>query len=381
MKHKLFLVFLLLFGLLALTACNPDAAAEISAAAEPTAAVANDDAAAEPTAAAAQDAAVSAAPCAEAEADTHELVYAAQGICFLYPENYDVYQGEDGSLALYVRSLLNTEAPMAIIRFDVLAARTIQEVVPDYPSEAELATMSLLTIDLGQEKATVLDNLPGQDVNRRIIAVHDDRVIDIMIARVGEAYGEVGQQAETLYKTITSSFQFIGIEPAAPLLAGPECPESPSGTTLFTNEADGYCLLLPDGYDVDDTLASNNGGSETAVYVGSLMDTSHARLFITVDDANGRSLEEITSAKEAEIAGILGTPATWSFGYMLDGVFANQFDQVPGQDFSRQVIMVRNGRLYTLTFIPDDAAAGDPYIEMQALYDSVMGSFSFLRQS
>ena len=36
-KHKLFLVFLLLLGLLALTACNPDAAAQISAAAEPTA--------------------------------------------------------------------------------------------------------------------------------------------------------------------------------------------------------------------------------------------------------------------------------------------------------------------------------------------------------
>lgn len=37
---------------------------------------------------------------------------------------------------------------------------------------------------------------------------------------------------------------------------------------------------------------------------------------------------------------------------MLDGVPANQFDQVPGQDLSRQVVLVHNGRLYTLTFTP-----------------------------
>jgi hypothetical protein len=70
----------------------------------------------------------------------------------------------------------------------------------------------------------------------------------------------------------------------------------------------------------------------------------------------------------------------WSFGYMLDGVPANQFDQVPGQDLSRQVIMVHNGRLITLTFIPDDAAAGEAYAAMQILYDAVMDSFSFLGQ-
>jgi hypothetical protein len=62
---------------------------------------------------------------------------------------------------------------------------------------------------------------------------------------------------------------------------------------------------------------------------------------------------------------------------MLDGVWANQFEQVPMQDLSRQVVLVRDGRLYTLTFIPDDPAA-DAYVEMQALYDLVLDSFSFL---
>ena len=147
---------------------------------------------------------------------------------------------------------------------------------------------------------------------------------------------------------------------------------------LFTNAEDGYCLLLPVGYVADDSLTTEGGGTETSVYVGSPLDVAHARLFITVEDAGGRSLEEVTAEKVSEFETALpGSDVIWSFGYMLDGVLANQFEQVPGQDLSRQVVLVRDGRLYTLTFIPDDPAA-DAYVEMQTLYDLVLDSFSFL---
>jgi hypothetical protein len=319
--------------------------------------------------------------CVEAEPGRYQMIASSQGVCFLYPDTYDVSQGEDGSLTLYVRSLLNTEAPLATIKTEALDGRSILEVIPDYPSDAELATMSLLTIELGGEQATVFDTLPGEEFNRRIIAVHEDRVIDIMIARIGAEYGAVGDQAEALYELITSTLQFIGVEPEAPLLAGPECPDAPVGTTLFTNGEDGFCLLLPDGYTVDDSLTTENGGRETAVYVGSPQDAAHARLFITVEDAGGRSLQDITSDKEAELeAAISGNDVVWSFGYMLDGVWANQFDQVPGQDLSRVLVLVKDGFLYTLTFVPNDAAAGDAYSDMQVLYDTVVDSFSFLWQ-
>ena len=124
----------------------------------------------------------------------------------------------DGSLTLYVESLMNTEAPLATIQFKTLGGRSIQEVIPDYPSDEELAAMSLLTIDLGGEMATVVDNLPRQDVNRRVIALHENRIINIMIARIGPEYGDIGEQAEVLYTTMTESFHFIGIEPEAPLI-------------------------------------------------------------------------------------------------------------------------------------------------------------------
>lgn len=375
MKNKS-LFTLMLIILLALAACTPDGGTELTA---ETAANQGDAAAVQTETETVSDK-TSVANCPAAVPGAHQLIDAAQGICFLYPDSYDVFQGEDGSLTLYVRSLLNTEAPLAVVRLEALNGRPIQEIIPDYPSDAELAAMSLLTIELGGEQATVLDNLPGQDLNRRVIATHDGRLVDMMVARIGEEYGAVGEQAEALYQMMTETFQFIGIEPEAPLLAGPECPEPVVGTTLFTNAEDGFCLLLPDGYAVDDSLTTDNGGAETAVYVDSLMDSAHPRLFITVEEANGRSLNDITAEKAAEVEAIMGSSPMWTFGLMLDGVPANQFDQAPGQDLTRQVVLVRDGRFYTLTFIPDDPEAV-AYADLQILYDTVMDSFSFLWQN
>ena len=70
-----------------------------------------------------QEAKISVDSCAEPIPGTQRLIYAAEGICFLYPDKFGVFQGEDGSLTLYVRSLLNTEAPLATINFAALDGR------------------------------------------------------------------------------------------------------------------------------------------------------------------------------------------------------------------------------------------------------------------
>lgn len=192
------------------------------------------------------------------------------------------------------------------------------------------------------------------------------------------ACNTAGDAEPALESSNGSSSDQVVADGSADTVALDHCPEAPVGTTLFTNGEDGYCLLLPDGYAVDDSLTTDNGGAETAVYVDSLMDAAHPRLFITVEEANGRTLEAVTTAKQEEFADF---DLSYSFGLMLDGVPANQFEQLPGQDLSRQVVLVKDGRLYTLTFTPDDPAAGDAYSDMQILYETVLNSFSFLRQS
>jgi len=375
MKHNKHLLLFAIFILFALAACSA------SGGSEPTAKPVAEESFAEPVSETEQPEEelpvdeMTVADCPEATTGMHQLIDAAQGICFLYPDNYDVIQSDDDGLTLYVKSPLNTEAPLATVRVAAVNGRTIQEIIPDYPSDADLAAMSFLTVDLGGEQATVLDTLPGQDTNRRVIAIHNDRVVDIMIARIGEEYGAVGQQAEALFNTITESFTFIALDAEAELVAKPECPEEAEGLRQYTNPEDGFCLLLPQKYTVDDTLTSESG-TETAVYVESLMNVSEPKLFIAVEPANGRTLEEVTATKEEEFADF---GVSYSFGYMLDGVPANQFDQLPGQDLNRQVVLVHNGRFYTLTFVPDDPEMGNVYPEMETLYEIVMYSFSFLK--
>ncbi len=350
MKLKLLLNLLLLFILLALVACN-----------------ANEK--------------VSVAQCLKAVDGAYQLIDAAHGICLLYPDNFDVLEHSDGSgYTMYVNSLLNPEAPVIAFTFEQANGRSLEEITTQRLADYAFPDTQSQAITLGKEPASMLDNLPGQDINRRIVALHDGRVLDIVISPIGQDYGDTGEQAEAAYKMITSSMQFIGIEPEAPLLAGPECPQLEENLTLYTNEVVGYCLLLPADYHLLE-INPEADENEMAFYIGTLQDVSHPRLYIKVTDAKGRSLEKVTAAHKAEIEkGMPGFDVVYSFGYMLDGVVANQFDQVPGQELSRHIVAVHNDDLYTLIFIPDDTTT-NAYNEMEILYDMVLDSFSFLRQS
>jgi hypothetical protein len=317
----------------------------------------------------------SAPDCPEAAPGAHQLIDAARGICLLYPDAFDVFQHSDGGgYTLYIGSLLSQEAPSIAFTLEPANGRSLEQVTTQRLTDYAFPDTQSQAITLGGEPASMLDNLPGQDVNRRVVAIHDDRVVDIVISPIGENSGAVGEQAEAAYNMITSSFQFIGIDPEAPLIAGPECPEPVEDSTIYTNEPGGYCLLVLAVYTVHQI---DPEASEMAFFVGTIQDVTHARLFISVEDAGGRSLDEVTAATKAEIeAAISDLDVMPSFGYMLDGVPANQFDQVPGQDLSRQVVAVHDNRLYKLTLIPDDPTT-DAYAEMQTLYDMVMDSFSF----
>ena len=61
------------------------------------------------------------------------------------------------------------------------------------------------------------------------------------------------------------------------------------------------------------------------------------------------------------------------FGVTLGYEPAVRLDGVPGQNLSRQVIVVHDGRAYKLVFVLADEAQGEVYHEMEALYDSRYG--------
>ncbi len=313
--------------------------------------------------------------CPDPATDTLLLRHEAQGYCFLYPVGYDVNQVESG-LVLFVKSILNVEAPLLSIQIEEANGRSAAEVADALIAEYPGFEIPRSEITLSGEPGILLDKLPGQDIGRRLLLVHDDRLYDFYWRPVGPDYGEISAQTEALYNMFLESFQFVPVVPGTPLQDGIECPEALAETFLFENEAQGYCLLLPAGYSTEQV-----NEQEMVVFVGSLMDVSHPKLFITVEDLAGRSfdqiIEELLSSAQAANPGF--EPAS-EFGLSVDGEMSIMFDKLPGQDLSRQLLFTHQDRLYRLTFVPSDESAGQAYTEMETLYALVLDSFSFLWQ-
>lgn len=149
--------------------------------------------------------------CAQPSAGQQQ--FSALGVCFLYPDNYQVDQS-GSNLVLYVNSPLNTEAPLLSVDIRAADGHSLEDIVAESMANYGLpAEQQPTQIVLGGEEAFVLDNLPGQDINRRVVAIYNDRVYDLIVARIGPDYGEVGQQAEELYELVIGTLQFTTLEP------------------------------------------------------------------------------------------------------------------------------------------------------------------------
>ena len=60
----------------------------------------------------------------------------------------------------------------------------------------------------------MLDNLPGQDLNRRMVLLHGGRLCSFFFAPLGDPGSETRTQAESLYQHVVASFRFIPELPA-----------------------------------------------------------------------------------------------------------------------------------------------------------------------
>jgi len=375
MKFR-FLIMILALALLALVACSPAGGAE--PAVEATAAVVETATPEPPTTATAEVVATeepagdATATCPEPADGTELLQHQAYGYCLLYPADLDAVQTSDNGVSIVAGSLLaSSEHPRLGIAIQDAGGRTVEQVADETVANNEGFELRRSSITIGGVGAVVLDDVPGQDINRVVMIVHDGRLYELRFSPSDVLAGEAFGRMEELYQVVTESFTFVPVVAGAPLLAGPECPEPTEGTELLRNEEHGYCLLYPAGFS---TEASTE--SQTTLFVGSLMDVEHPKLFIEVTDAAGRTAEEIVDEVHAEV--MEGFDVERTFGLLLDGEPADMLDKMPGQDFSRQVFAVHDGRLYKLTFVPSDEAMGEVYTEMEALYELVMESFNFL---
>ena len=283
-----------------------------------------------------------------AATDTLQRLVVPEGrYCLAYPADYKVEKPNPEETILVIGGLLNAADPRVHIRVtdadgataDTAADRVVAD-FKDFPLDRSVRTVA-------GEPAVVLDKVPGQEINRRVIFVKDGLLYDLMFAPADPLVGDAFQGMEDLQSQVLRSFTFL---PAGFEMAD-DCLAPTGGTQLHRDPTRGFCLLYPAGYNVQQTDAN-----EAVFFSGSLMDVSKPKLFVRVEDANGQTAKEMADAVAAEIEkAVPGHQLDRPFGVTLGYEPAERLDNVPGQDIGRVLIAVHGPAV-----LPADLRAGGP---------------------
>jgi hypothetical protein len=150
-----------------------------------------------------------AAACPTSAGDSQLLVNAEDGYCLLYPASYVAEQTALGAMSIVLGSLMNHSDPRVGIEVSDAQGRTLAEIgdqlVADYAAGFDVVRGSTT---VGGAEALVLDNLPGQDLNRRVVVLHDGRLYSFFFTPLGET-DETRAALEAFYQGVLDSFQFL----------------------------------------------------------------------------------------------------------------------------------------------------------------------------
>lgn len=149
------------------------------------------------------------------------------------------------------------------------------------------------------------------------------------------------------------------------------CPESTAALKRLTHAALGYCLLYAADY-----LAVESSDTTIDVVLGSIMNHTDPRVSLTVEEAAGRTLDQIADQVAADFT--LPGVTSERTSITLAGEPAVLFDHLPGQAFNRRLIVLHQELLYHFFFTPvdPDDAVGDE--NMAAFYATITESFQFI---
>jgi hypothetical protein len=308
------------------------------------------------------------AACPTAGPETRRLTIADPGYCLLYPTAYKIEKPSPGQTDLVIGSLLNVSDPRVSVAVEAAEGRTAadaaDEVVRDLNAEPNRTTIAI-----GGVEAIVLDKLPGQELNRQAFFEHDGWLYRLTFTPADESMEAYGGMEE-LYSIVIDSFSFAPVGE----LAESACLEPKPGEQALMDSDLALCMLVPEDYSTD-----TSGENQVTLYVGSLLDVEHPKVFIEIGDAGGQDAQTLAEAAASELeAAMPGLSVERSFGLTMGYEPAFVLDNVPGQDVSRQVFVAHRDQLYKLTFVPASEDAGEVYGQMETLYDLVTKSFRFL---
>jgi hypothetical protein len=213
MKIRHFILFL---AILALSACaqaaKTDQLANASAPASPvgTAVVTQAEATIKDPAVVIQTEATNKleAICFRYSEETQLLINSPQGYCLQYPVGYDIAIGNGAKIMVVKHSPLNSEDPNVFIDVEPAGGRTVEQVadqlIADYTVPGLEVKRESLVIDGAQ--AIRIDGLTGQDPNRHVVVIHDDRLYHLTFTLQNTP--DMLARTDVLYNTVIQSLTF-----------------------------------------------------------------------------------------------------------------------------------------------------------------------------
>lgn len=158
------------------------------------------------------------AACPSVSADVQLLIDRQLGYCLLYPAGYSALGINVNATEIVSASLMNHVQPRISLVVEDAAGRTLAQVadqlVADYTLPGVKSERSSLTV--GGAAAVMLDNLPGADLNRRVVVIQQGRLYSFFVGPLGEQGSATRQEAERLYQQVMDSFRFLDETARAP---------------------------------------------------------------------------------------------------------------------------------------------------------------------
>ncbi len=149
------------------------------------------------------------ARCVRNSEKTQLLINSVLGYCIQYPIGYDIVFQNEMEIVLVKRSVLNAEDPHLTINVKPADGMTVEQVADQLVADYSVPGLEVkrVSLKIDQEQAIVLDGLTGQDPNRQVVVVQNDRIVHMTIAPITNSTDGLAQ-AEELYNTAIQSFTF-----------------------------------------------------------------------------------------------------------------------------------------------------------------------------
>jgi hypothetical protein len=180
--------------------------------------------------------------CLEPTGDQQLISSTEAGYCFLIPAGFErsEFSDDEGfNLGIYGPASTPGHRERAFVTVTESDAENaeaaVQTIVDDVIASLPGFTPTQSAATLGGLPAVQVDNLPGQDINRKVYALYEGRLYELTFIPFEESRPDAYAEAEELYTLVMDSFRFMPATDAAssyaPLLA-------------WEGEIDGACYRL-----------------------------------------------------------------------------------------------------------------------------------------